>query len=371
MNKTRAVAGAIDPEFWRARRVFLTGHTGFKGSWLALWFHLLEARVHGYALAPLHAEDAYNSAAIEGLLDSEIADVRDRERLTSAMAKADPEIVFHLAAQPLVRRSYADPVETFDVNVMGTVHLLEACRHLKSLKAVVVITTDKVYENADTGQMFAEADPLGGAEPYGYSKAATEMAVAAWRRAFLEARQIGVAAARAGNVIGGGDWSEDRLVPDAIKAFRAGETLRIRAPRAIRPWQHVVEPLKGYILLAQALAGDPAVAGGWNFGPARRQCVRVARVAGLLADAWGNGAAWQTDEAAGGPHEAATLLLDSAKAARELRWRPVLPVEEAVAAAVGWYRAHDQGVDAQTLRRMMTTTIRTAETETAPGSQGQ
>ncbi|MEQ8695651.1 MAG: CDP-glucose 4,6-dehydratase, partial [Bauldia litoralis] len=286
-------AAGVDPGFWSGRRVFLTGHTGFKGAWLTLWLSRMGARVQGYALAPERPHDLFEAAEIAGLCQSTIADIRDRGDLAQAMRGFRPQVVLHLAAQPLVRRSYAEPVETFDVNVMGTAYLLEACRDLPGLEAVVVVTTDKVYANPETGDAFAEDDPLGGSEPYGLSKAAAELAVEAWRRAFFAAGPS-LATARAGNVIGGGDWSDDRLIPDAMRAFTTGETLIVRNPDAVRPWQHVIEPLSGYLMLAQRLSDEGAAwARAWNFGPAAEQFYRVGEVVERAARAWGDGADWR------------------------------------------------------------------------------
>ncbi len=274
----------VDPGFWSGRRVFLTGHTGFKGAWLTLWLARMGARVHGYALEPERDHDLFEAAGIAGLCQSEIADILDRDALARSLGAFRPQVVLHLAAQSLVRRSYAEPVETFAVNVMGTAHLLDACRDCPGLEAVVVVTTDKVYANPETGDAFAEDDPLGGSEPYGLSKAAAELAAQAWRGAFF-AGGPAVATARAGNVIGGGDWSEDRLVPDAMRAFTSGNALIVRNPDAVRPWQHVIEPLAGYLMLAQRLAGEDgraAWARAWNFGPSSEQFYRVDQVVDRL-----------------------------------------------------------------------------------------
>jgi CDP-glucose 4,6-dehydratase len=345
--------GRIEPDFWAGKRVFVTGHTGFKGSWLTLWLGRIGAQVTGYALAPERSEDLFNTVEIGGLCQSHIADIRDQASLSGTLNSCEPEIIFHLAAQPLVRRSYVEPIETFDVNVMGTAHLLQACRDLPNLKAAVVITTDKVYEDPESGRAFVEGDCLGGAEPYGYSKAAAEMVASAWRQAFLGAQGVALATARAGNVIGGGDWSEDRLVPDAIRAFSASEELIIRSPGAVRPWQHVVEPLAGYLLLAQALWDKSEAAQGWNFGPAADQCLSVEALVSELADGWGPGATWRADPPSDAPHEAATLLLDSAMAAEALGWESRLDVASALANTSAWYRAAAAGATASELRRIM------------------
>ncbi len=347
----------IDPDFWAGKRVFLTGHTGFKGGWLTLWLNHLGAQVTGYALAPERQHDLFNAVAVGEMCHSNIADIRDAGSLRDALDASDPEIVFHLAAQPLVRRSYADPVETFDVNVMGTVQVLEACRNRKHLKAIVVITTDKVYEDPDSGRAFGETDPLGGAEPYGYSKAAAEMVAAAWRQAFLAEKGVALATARAGNVIGGGDWSEDRLVPDAMRAFSQGNELIVRSPDSVRPWQHVVEPLAGYLLLAQALVGDKDAASGWNFGPASAQCLPVKDLIGGLAGAWGPSATWRADPPLNAPHEATTLLLDSSKAANELGWKSRLNVDATLANTTAWYRTWANGAAPADLRQIMAAEI--------------
>lgn len=351
--------GQIDPGFWAGKQVFLTGHTGFKGGWLTLWLNRLGAQVTGYALAPERTHDLFNAAAVGDMCHSHIADIRDAGSLRDALDASDPEIVFHLAAQPLVRRSYTEPVETFDVNVMGTAQLLEACRTRSRLKAIVVITTDKVYEDPDSGRAFGESDPLGGTEPYGYSKAAAEMVAAAWRQAFLAEQGVALATARAGNVIGGGDWSEDRLVPDAMRAFSQGNELIVRSPDAVRPWQHVVEPLAGYMLLAQALVSDMVAATSWNFGPASAQCLPVKDLIGRLAGTWGPSATWRADPPPDAPHEAATLLLDSSKAARDLGWESRLDVGATLANTAAWYRAWAGGAASADLHQIMAAEIDT------------
>lgn len=343
-------AVCIDASFWKDRRVFVTGHTGFKGGWLCLWLARLGARVTGYALEPPTEPSLFDAAGIAGDLTSVIADIRDRRRLDAALASARPEIVFHLAAQPLVRRAHADPVETFDTNVMGTVNLLDALRRQDGVLAAVVVTSDKVYDNREWVWPYRETDRLGGSEPYGASKACAEIAVDAFRHAyFADGPRIGVATARAGNVIGGGDWAEDRLVPDAIRAFAAGETLRLRNPLAHRPWQHVLEPLAGYVRLAECLTAAPEkTAGGWNFGPAGGDSRPVRWVADTIARLWGGDARWTLDNRAN-PHEARLLAVDSSRAEAELGWRPVWPVERALEHTVAWYRAHYEGRDMRAL----------------------
>jgi CDP-glucose 4,6-dehydratase len=330
--------------FWSGRRVFVTGHTGFKGSWLVLMLNALGARVSGFSLAPPTSPAMFDLLGLAHACDHAEGDIRDAAALESALAASQADIVLHLAAQPLVRASYATPVETYATNVMGTVHLLEACRRVPSVRAIVVITTDKCYENFGLDRGYAEDDRLGGHDPYSNSKACAELTVAAYRDSFLKQAGIGLASARAGNVIGGGDFADDRLVPDAVRAFAAGETLPIRNPLAIRPWQHVLEPLYGYLLLAERLRADPAFATGWNFGPAVEEATPVHIVADTLAARWGDGAAWAQDPGSH-PHEAATLMLDCAKARDTLGWRPRFTLEEAIRHSVDWYRLWHRGGD--------------------------
>ena len=335
--------------FWAGRRVFVTGHTGFKGSWLLAMLRALGAETTGYALPPPTDPAMFN---ILGLADScthVIGDIRDLDALQSAISAARPEVVIHMAAQPLVRLSYDRPVETYAVNVMGSVHLMEACRHVSSVRSIVMVTTDKCYENVGWVYGYRETDRLGGADPYSNSKAACELTVEAYRHSFFhpgrhDDHRVGLASARAGNVIGGGDFAADRLVPDAVRAFAAGQNLSIRNPLAIRPWQHVLEPLSGYLLLAERLHGDVRFATGWNFGPRTDESVAVGQVADLAAAHWGEGACWEQD-AGEHPHEAATLKLDSTKALLELGWRPQFTVPDAVDATMLWYRGWHEGAD--------------------------
>jgi CDP-glucose 4,6-dehydratase len=333
----------LNRDFWRGKRVFLTGHTGFKGSWLLLVLRSLGAEVSGYSLPPPTDPSLFDLLALHDTCDHRIGDIRDLGALSAAIRDARPEVVIHMAAQPLVRASYQQPVETYAVNVMGTVHLLEACRHVAGIGSIVVVTTDKCYENVGWVWGYREGDRLGGADPYSNSKAACELAVDAFRRSFFNAaRAAGIASARAGNVIGGGDFAPDRLVPDAIRAFKAGEPLSIRNPLAVRPWQHVLEPLYGYLLLAERLHREPTLAGGWNFGPRTDESAPVREVAERLAAIWGRAAGWVQNPAEH-PHEAVTLKLDSTKARLELGWSPRFSVEQALRATADWYLALERG----------------------------
>ncbi|MDR2186445.1 MAG: CDP-glucose 4,6-dehydratase [Azonexus sp.] len=336
---------ALNRPFWRGKRVFLTGHTGFKGGWLALWLSEMGAKVHGYALTPPTTPSFYEVTRLaDRLASSTIADIRDADALRVALLAASPDIVLHLAAQPLVRYSYAAPVETYAVNVMGAVNLFEAVRQAPGVKAVLNVTTDKCYENRERDEPYTEEEALGGYDPYSSSKACSELVSSAYRRSFLETQGIALASARAGNVIGGGDWSADRLVPDFLRAIDAGQTLVIRYPHAIRPWQHVLEPLSGYLQLAEKLhTENGAYAEAWNFGPEESDAHPVAWLADRLC-AQIPGASWQRDEIPQ-PHEAGTLKLDSAKAKRRLSWHPRWPLEQALAATIDWHLAWRKGTD--------------------------
>lgn len=340
----------IDRGFWNGKFVFLTGHTGFKGGWTALLLHSLGAKVHGFALPPEHDNGIFAAAGVAQDLTHEIGDVREFHAVSEAMAKARPEIVLHMAAQPLVRRSYAQPIETYATNVMGTVHVLESVRQVDSVRAVVVVSSDKCYENTGQSAGYVETDGLGGADPYSNSKACTELVTESFRRSFLSATAApAVASARAGNVIGGGDWAEDRLVPDAIRAFGVGKSLRLRNPHAVRPWQHVLDPVLGYLRLAELLViRGQEFAEGWNFGPSAASEVTVGTVADSLVRLWGESAGWEQD---GGehPHEAAYLRLDCAKARARLRWQPALALDDGLSLSVDWYRQLGRGVDMREL----------------------
>lgn len=329
---------------WEGRRVFITGHTGFKGGWLALWLHQLGADVTGFSLAPPTNPSFFDQARLQQLLHHVHGDVRNADAVRQAVEAARPEVVFHLAAQPLVRYSYDNPVETYATNVMGTVHLLEACRHVDSVKAAVCVTTDKCYENREWVWPYRESDPMGGHDPYSSSKGAAELVIAAYRRSYPDAPAI--ASVRAGNVIGGGDWAQDRLIPDIVRAILAGKRPLIRNPHSIRPWQHVLEALGGYLLIAEKLLDDRReVATAWNFGPADEDAKPVGWIVEEMLSAWGV-EGWDRPNAPQ-PHEAVLLKLDCSKARSELGWRPALGLKQALAKVVEWHRAVDQGQDAR------------------------
>jgi CDP-glucose 4,6-dehydratase len=333
----------MDPSFWQGRKVFLTGQTGFKGSWLSVWLHQLGAKVSGYALNPPTNPNMFESCRISQLVHSTIGDVRDAAMLANAVAAAEPEIIFHLAAQPLVRKSYQEPVETFSVNVMGTVNLLESARTIGSVRAVINVTTDKCYENKEWLWGYREIDPLGGRDPYSSSKACSELVTASYRASFFHGdgncRKGSIATARAGNVIGGGDWSADRLIPDCIRAFARGDRILVRNPGAQRPWQHVLEPLSGYLTLAEAMFRDgQAYAESWNFGPDDRDMRPVEWIVESLCSKWGEGAGYSIAQEQG-PHEAGILKLDSTKARSHLGWRSRWGIETALSKVIDWHKA--------------------------------
>ena len=342
-------ANPVPAGFWAGKRVLVTGHTGFKGGWLSLWLQKLGAEVHGYALNPPTEPNLCTVAGVaQGMAASTIADIRDAARMAESMRAARPDIVFHLAAQPLVRLSYAEPAETYSTNVIGTVSLLEAIRQTASVKAVVNITSDKCYENREWLWPYREDEALGGHDPYSSSKACAEIVTAAYRRSFLEAAGVGLASARAGNVIGGGDWAADRLLPDFFRALDAGKPLVIRSPNAVRPWQHVLEPLSGYLALAERLFADrQAFAEGWNFGPADQDARPVSWIVEQLTAARA-GASWQLDR---NPqlHEANYLKLDSSKARARLGWQPRWDLQTALARTVEWHDGWRGGRDMRAL----------------------
>ncbi len=335
----------MNRQFWRGKRVFITGHTGFKGGWLALWLADMGAEIHGYALTPPTEPNLFTIANLQDCLaSSTIADIGDTSALTQAMQTASPDIVLHLAAQSLVRYSHAEPVETYAVNVMGTVNLLEAVRQTPGISAVVNVTTDKCYENREWVWPYRENEAMGGFDPYSSSKACSELVTAAYRRSFLEPAGIPVASARAGNVIGGGDWAADRLVPDFLRALDAGQTLNVRSPQATRPWQHVLEPLSGYLILAERLSTEgQSYAEAWNFGPEEAGARPVQWMVEYLCSQLPH-AAWQCDTSPQ-PHEANTLKLDNSKAYTRLGWRPRWQLQTTLAMTLAWHQAWKQGAD--------------------------
>lgn len=327
------------------RRVLVTGHTGFKGAWTTLWLQSLGAEVSGLARGAAGGPSLYELADVGAGIRELAVDVRDADAVRDALVQANPEVVLHLAAQPLVRRSLRDPVLTYEVNVMGTVNVLDAVRQVGSeVRAVVVVTSDKSYENTgEASRRFVESDPLGGEDPYSSSKACAELVASAYRRSFFSVDDAPrLATARAGNVIGGGDWGEDRLIADAVRALERDEMLLVRNPHAVRPWQHVLNPLAGYLMLAQALWDDPAAAQAWNFGPSAGDARTVGWILERLAELWGGALDW-TRDARANPPEAQRLALDSSMAARELDWRPGWDLDDALALVVEWHRAHRAG----------------------------
>ncbi len=333
---------------WSGRRVLVTGHTGFKGGWLSLWLHSLGADVTGYALPPPTEPSLFDVARIGDVVRHVEGDVRDLAALHRVVADVRPDVVFHLAAQPLVRLSYEEPVETYATNVMGTVHLLEAVRQVPGVKAVVCITSDKCYENREWVWPYRESDPMGGHDPYSSSKGCAELVTSAWRSSYFASQGPLLASVRAGNVIGGGDWAADRLVPDLVRAFEAGLSPLIRSPNSVRPWQHVLEALGGYLMLAERLlGGEREFADGWNFGPADEDARPVSWIVERMRTAWGGGAGDALPDTGPRPHEAGLLRLDCSKARAALGWRPALRLEQALDWIVAWHKAIDAGEDAR------------------------
>ena len=341
MNRT----ASAQADFWAGKRVLVTGHTGFKGTWLSLWLNQLGAEVFGLSLEPSTTPAMYDLVRGDEFVQSTIGDITDAAVVTEVMDRVQPDVVFHLAAQVLVRASYDDPIHTFNTNVIGTGNLLNAARTVANLTAFVSVTSDKCYENREWHWAYREDEPMGGHDPYSASKGCAELVTASMRRSFFSddgAARIG--SGRAGNVIGGGDWSTDRLIPDIIRAFSVGEEVVIRMPDAVRPWQHVLEPISGYLILAERLAaGDANAAEGWNFGPADSDARPVGWIVDQMTNRWGEGASFRVE--ADGPHEAKLLKLDCSKAKAELGWEPQLTLDRALEWVIDWYRAHVDGAD--------------------------
>jgi len=328
----------MDEKFWKDKRVFLTGHTGFKGSWLSIWLNSLGALVKGYSLDPPTTPCLFNEARVSEKIDSEIGDIRNLDQLQKSMSDFNPDILIHMAAQPLVRYSYIEPIETYEVNVMGTAKVLEAARGCTNLKSIVSVTTDKCYENKEWEWGYRENEPMGGHDPYSSSKGCAELITSAYRRSFMQERGIGLATVRAGNVIGGGDWAVDRLIPDILRAFEKNESVIIRNPKATRPWQHVLEPLSGYLLLAEKLYEDSVkFSEGWNFGPNDGDVKPVDWILDKMVAKW-KGASWELDPV-NHPHEAGFLKLDISKAKSKLNWQPAWHLDHTLEKIISWHQA--------------------------------
>jgi CDP-glucose 4,6-dehydratase len=337
----------LSPDFWRGRRILLTGHTGFKGAWLALWLENLGAEVTGMALAPATSPNLFELLGAWPRLMATTGDLRDPAVSSRIMAETAPQVVFHLAAQALVRPSYRDPIGTVATNVLGTAHLLESIRRTPSVEAVIVVTSDKVYENDEAGRPFREGDCLGGRDPYSASKACQEIITSSYRHSFFYGDSVRIGSARAGNVIGGGDWAADRLVPDFVRAMQANQAVQIRNPGATRPWQHVLDPLAGYLLYAQRLCGGAEIPRALNFGPPAHDVRPVRWVVEKLTELWGEGPGWSADRAEHAP-EARTLMLDASRATESLNWRPRLTLDAALEWTVRWYLTHRRGGNMRT-----------------------
>jgi len=328
----------IDQVFWQGKRVFLTGHTGFKGSWLSLWLVSLGASVKGYALNPNTTPSLFNEAKVDRVIDSQIGDIRDQEALHESMTTFNPDVLIHMAAQPLVRYSYDAPIETYEVNVIGTAKVLEVARNCAKLKVIVNITTDKCYENDERSQGYKENDPMGGHDPYSSSKGCAELVTLAYRRSFLQDQGVSLASVRAGNVIGGGDWADDRLIPDILRSFEKNKPVVIRNPKATRPWQHVLEPLSGYLVLAQKMYNNhKEYAEGWNFGPREEDVKPVDWILDKMISKWPD-SSWELDQNSN-PHEAGFLKLDISKAESKLGWKPVWELSYTLEKIIAWQKA--------------------------------
>jgi CDP-glucose 4,6-dehydratase len=342
--------GKVNPQFWKGKRVFITGHTGFKGSWLSLWLQEMGAVLKGYSLEPDTNPSLFTEAGIANGMESEIGDIRDLSSMEKSMMDFAPQVLIHLAAQPLVRKSYIDPVETYSTNVMGTVNVLEAARKTTSLKSIVVVTTDKCYENKEWEWGYRENEPMGGHDPYSSSKGCVELVTSAYIRSFFNTDSMAaLASARAGNVIGGGDWADDRLVPDILSAFAKAEPVIIRNPLSTRPWQHVLEPLSGYLVLAEALFHKgSAFEGAWNFGPKDEDCRSVGAILDLMTSLWGAGASWTLDKKSN-PHEAGFLKLDCSKVTSRLMWHPKWNLDAALEKIIKWHKSWQSHADVKEL----------------------
>ncbi len=348
MEDMGRLKGNVNPSFWKGKKVFLTGHTGFKGSWLSLWLQHMGAIVKGYSLEPNTTPNLFTEAKVGHNMDSEIGDITDLNHITESMMAFNPEILIHMAAQPLVRLSYQNPVLTYATNVMGTVNVLEAARKCPNLKVIVSVTTDKCYENKEWEWGYRENESMGGHDPYSNSKGCSELVISAYRNSFFNnTNSAGLASARAGNVIGGGDWSSDRLIPDILKAFEKNEPVIVRNPLATRPWQHVLEPLSGYLVLAQHLFEYGSdFAEGWNFGPKDEDCKPVSWILEKMVSHWGKGAYWELDKNIN-PHEAGYLKLDCSKAATRLNWYPQWNLEYTLESIIDWHQHYLSGKNIQ------------------------
>ncbi len=349
MGITNQHKGKVNPVFWKGKKVFLTGHTGFKGSWLSLWLQSMGAIVKGYALEPPTSPSLFVEANVAQGMESETGDIRNLEQLRKSMQSFNPDVLIHMAAQPLVRLSYREPIETYSTNVMGTVNVLESARYCSDLKAIVSVTTDKCYENREWEWGYRENEPMGGHDPYSSSKGCAELVTSAYRNSFFNTENsASIASARAGNVIGGGDWAEDRLIPDILRAFEKGKSVIIRNPLSTRPWQHVLEPLSGYLVLAQHLYEDgKAYAEAWNFGPKDEDCKPVQWILDKMVTAWGEGANWKLDKN-DNPYEANFLKLDCSKAATKLKWQPTWHLDYTLKLIVDWHKQWQAKADMRT-----------------------
>jgi len=346
MEDMEGLNGKVNPLFWKGKKVFLTGHTGFKGSWMSLWLQTMGAIVKGYSLEPNTQPNLFTEAKVAENMESEIGNIKDLENLSTSMTAFNPDVLIHMAAQPLVRLSYQEPVDTYATNVMGTVNVLEAARKCSNLKAIVSVTTDKCYENKEWDWGYRENEAMGGHDPYSSSKGCAELVTASYRRSFFNtAASASLASARAGNVIGGGDWADDRLIPDILRAFEKSEAVVIRNPLSTRPWQHVLEPIAGYLVLAENLYihGD-VFAEAWNFGPKEEDCKPVSWILDKMVTRWGKGASWNLDTNTN-PHEAGFLKLDCSKAGNRLKWQPKWTLDESLRLIIDWHQNYLSGHD--------------------------